>query len=472
MMRLVRSGVLSAATVLALVCALPATATAVVTGASVTVVGGGTPLKGATVRAYIATNEGAEVAFGTTDGSGHVTLETGEGTFKILGSPAKGSGFFPTFDEHAETFSEAVPVTVEPGHVVTVPVDANPELSISGRLLDAATNEPLGPKESASIEVRESAVRLLGVVGTAEDGSFSVGGLHPGSDLVRANAIGYPQTDYQLKYSEATAERVSAGTSGLTVLMRAPGAILGRVSNAMNGEPVNNLTVVARDASTGAVAATTTTHISGSYELSVPGGLSYKIEFEGGVGFATQFYNGKGSLACAEPVAVAEFKKTESINASMTAIGSTLGGCSSTEGTGTGKESSTGHTPLPTASGTPSKVSLVAAAALKVLSGKTTVPVTCNGGVPCHLKLVLTSSPLGKAARAARAKKVLVGSATATVPAGATQRVPIKLTHAGLKLLAAHHGRIKARLAVTGTAGTAALAATGTVTLVVTHRRR
>jgi hypothetical protein len=155
----------------------------------------------------------------------------------------------------------------------------------------------------------------------------------------------------------------------------------------------------------------------------------------------------------------------------MTAMGSSLAGCPSSSGGGSTKEGSPSGGPSPVPGGAVSKITLAAAPTLRVLSGKVTVPLGCEGGSPCKLKLALTSSALGKAARVARSKKVLVGSASTTVAAGTTAHVVVHLTKRGLRLLASHRGKIKSRLSVTGSAGTVTLRQTNIVTFLASRHR-
>lgn len=104
--------------------------------------------------------------------------------------------------------------------------------------------------------------------------------------------------------------------------------------------------------------------------------------------------------------------------------------------------------------------------------GSAVVTVECAGEAPCSVEVTMSSSPNGHAANASSKRKVvLVGRAEATIQAGKTERVRVKLTKAGARLLRAHHGRIAAKLLITGTGGTARIDISRSV-IVAAHPHR
>jgi len=105
--------------------------------------------------------------------------------------------------------------------------------------------------------------------------------------------------------------------------------------------------------------------------------------------------------------------------------------------------------------------------------GSASVTLSCVGEAPCVVEATLTSRGSRHAAATRRAATpVVLASANATIAAGRSQRVKLKLRPAGVRLLRAHHGRIGALLTVAGKAGAAPIHLSRTVELVGGRRSR
>jgi hypothetical protein len=119
---------------------------------------------------------------------------------------------------------------------------------------------------------------------------------------------------------------------------------------------------------------------------------------------------------------------------------------------------------------------------VKVKGSTATVPVSCKGATSCQVSLGLTvketlrggriiTVSAGKPNRKRRHKLVRVGGATATVPAGKTVRIKVKLNGAGRALLAKHH-HLKTKLTVTQRSGGKTVAVVHRTVTFKAHSRR
>ncbi len=92
----------------------------------------------------------------------------------------------------------------------------------------------------------------------------------------------------------------------------------------------------------------------------------------------------------------------------------------------------------------PTGVSLAGSTIAVQGAGEATVKLTCAGPGACSGKLTLTSKGAAKTSR----KPKIIGTGTFSVRAGQTAAVKLALDAAGKALLAAGHGRLRARIAI------------------------
>lgn len=314
------------ALVIAFLLTAPAAATATNSGIAGTVLSNGLPVKGARLFLY-PVNVESPLERVETDSSGKFRFESGPGKFNLFVSGPPESNLLSYWYNTKRSKQEAEVIEVGSAEDTHVGVSMEGALTVSGTLVDAHTGQHLGAGDGVELTQLDG-LTLVATAGTAENGTFSLGGLYPGEYLLRASAAGYgPYTYYQLRYSSADANRVSAGASGLTLLMRRGGLLEGRVTEVGTGIALNGVSVVARNGTTGETVGTASSSSGGTYAMELPGGLSYALEFEDSP-FVTQFYSGKLGFECADVVAVAEKATVRGINVAMTKTGSGLTSCS------------------------------------------------------------------------------------------------------------------------------------------------
>ncbi len=346
---------------------------------------------------------------------------------------------------------------------------------ITGKVIDAFTGEPISTEPYAQVEVFDpSGKNRYGLQHAEPDGKYVVKDLPTGEYLLRFwREVGpYPYNSYP------SLVHVVQGTitENVDEAMWPDGHITGGVYDAATNQPIHSATIKFYGVKTGEFTAYASTEANGTYEALLRAGEEYKLEIIA-TNYATQFYKGKAALACAEPVSLVSTLGAKAINVSMTASPASLATCATTGGGGGGSGGSGGAGAGGQGggggggAGTPAgHVAVATGPTLKALGGKTLVALSCAGSATCHLKVALTSSLTGHAAGSAKTRKVLVGVAAASIAAGHVARVPVTLTRAGQKLLAAHHGRIGVRLTVTGSAGSTSINQSKTVNLVrATH---
>ena len=340
---------------------------------------------------------------------------------------------------------------------MTMPVGGE----ITGKLYDAVSGAPV---EEATVEaISSGGAKAAFQLHSGEGGAYTLNRLEGGTYSVKVIKEGGQGGAYET-YATSPFPVGLGATVPLNVPMFPPAGVSGEVTNAITGAPLAGITVSLYDAA-GNVAWSVPTASNGSYShIFYEKGVGYKIGFSGG-GFATQFYKARASLACADPLTLPGHATTSEINAAMTTAGASLtcsaggGGGEAPKGGGPGP----GPT-FPTGGGSSHVGS--SGGTVGASGGSATVIVQCVGEAPCTVEVVMTSSPSGHAASVSKLKRLTLGRAKRTIPAGRTERIRIKLTPAALKLLRAHHGRIHARLTITGKGGTSAITLSKVVLLV------
>ena len=416
----------------------------------------------------------------TTDSSGKYKFEVGPGEYVVYFAPPSSINFLGAYYS-AVPNTEFTPITVKAGQVtgaINGPLEPGGE--ITGSVTVDLKGEPLSQEfleeHSYSENVTARDAHTATIVRTAAvqpGGSYALNQLRTGDVELEYTATQgrYLHDYYNGRYSSTTADvlHVAAGSTyaGINETMQNWTVMHGQVLDALTENPIASVTVNLSNPN-GEVFSRPT-NSKGVFEIDVPEAAAYKAEFLAS-GYPTQFYAHRTALACAEAV---EASPAVFIEASLLSSSAALTACPVQAGPTGGSPTSgspAGGSPGGAGPGA-GHVVINAAPVLKVRSNKIPLQIACAGASACKLTVDVTSSPRGRAARAARVKTVLVATARVTVAAGRTAKLSVALTRAGRRLLAAHHGRIHARVSVAGTAGAAHVSQSKSVALVQSPHR-
>jgi hypothetical protein len=336
--------------------------------------------------------------------------------------------------------------------------------SISGRVTDAVTHEPLAGIEvcaftTANLETLSEAEfeHAFGCVRTPASGEYTVSELRPESYVVGFSVPIDSSLNYIFQYfnaklppAEPTAVTVTAGhtTTAIDAQLQHGGQISGRVTDAPTGAPLEKALVCAlapeAEGSLTAVSCAIT-NANGEYTISgLPAG-SYKIGFLA-KGHAIMYYNGRSSLAEAESVSVAALALVQGINAALSpgSLSSTTTG-STPAGGGVAGTQAPGATTHP--AGSLAGLSIAVRRLVVRPGGSARVRVGCSGTAACRGKLELLLKRTVKVKGRSVARTVLIGSsARVSIAAGGHAMVKLVLGALGRRLLRADHGRLAANL--------------------------
>lgn len=360
--------------------------------------------------------------------------------------------------------SEAKTVTVAAGGEASG-IDA--ELKTGGEIGGTVTGpsgEPLEFAYVCALGEAEGAAKSSWCATTESNGEYTIVGLPSGSYEVRFAGDGAAPQYYSGAYAakEATLLAVTAGSkrSGIDAALSAGGEIRGKVTAAASGKDVKGVTACAapvEDAREAAGCAETST--DGEYAIKDLDPGSYVVEFSDKGRYQTQFYDRAASVAEAKVVSVALGAIAEGVGAHMVAsssAGASAGG-SSPQGAGPAGSGA----PASAGKGTsgPSRVGVhetimgpypSIAGAIGVRAGVLSVPLRCLAasgecGAATITVLVVETVRDGRvtaisAVRGAHRRRtddrtLAIGSTTATLSAGRSERVLVHVTPAGRRLL-------------------------------------
>jgi len=152
------------------------------------------------------------------------------------------------------------------------------------------------------------------VVGNTTDaaGNYNTGQvLAPGQYKVTGNLAGSETIAYNNKFSVATGDPVTvtagATTTGINLALPSLGGIMGHVTDAASGLPLQNVTILLWDAATLTSITQTATAADGSYTINGLNPLQgYKVRaiLQSAGNFATVFANSKPSLGTGDVITV------------------------------------------------------------------------------------------------------------------------------------------------------------------------
>jgi protocatechuate 3,4-dioxygenase beta subunit len=292
---------------------------------------GGRPVENAFVLVQSVAGSGLDYAMGGYSGSDGAYSVTGlpPGMYKVQFRTDQAlQNVAPAWWKSADRESKAKPLTLSAGGVTT-DIDARLDAgaSISGIVRDGAN----GPVPYAWITAFNDAGEQVAGTSVAQDGSFRLNGLAPGS--YRLQFVGEADGTGMLEWwkgagtiAAASAIAVKAGDNiaGLDVdLSRAGGGVLNTWNESLSGvvtdglgNPLPGVVVEARSESMGDTAVS---DADGVWKLPslMPG--TYRVSFTGDVGGArvTEWWNRAASAESATPLTLADGQHRTDINASL-----------------------------------------------------------------------------------------------------------------------------------------------------------
>ena len=284
-------------------------------------------ISGLEVCAWAVSGEGGNCIL--TDATGAYTVPgLGNGSYRVIfSSPSESPLNYVTqyYNNKASEF-EADPVAVKVGGV-TPGIDATMQLggTISGVVTSA-------PSKAALTHMQVCAYGSVSrCVTTNTSGEYTITALQSGSYKVYFYGTGeYAPQYYKEKVysSEAQAVSITAGSStpGIDAEMQPGATISGTVIAAATSAPLEGISVCRTAIHEEFFSSCTSTNAQGEYSFAGLASTEYKIAFSSYTSnYLTQYYHGKGSLAEAEPVAVAPGETKSEINAAMQAGGQIAG---------------------------------------------------------------------------------------------------------------------------------------------------
>lgn len=285
----------------------------------------GQPLQG--VEAYVL-DTGGEFwgsAYTAADGTYTIPELPTSGSFRVGFEVPDGSPYADEFYSGAEGLDTARAVPVTQG-LQTSNINASLPLggTISGTVTDAATRTPIGEDGVSVYDVNggESADENFG--GTAQDGTYEIPNLLPGTYKVLfegEGTFGYQyfkgaSTLAAAKVVTVTASKTTAGINGALVT---GGDISGTVRSASTGAALAESDVSLLD-SNGQYQNSTRTGPNGQYTIDgIPAG-TYYVEFfaeDDLHTYQTLFYGGSTTLGQAKPITIAAGSTITNINVSL-----------------------------------------------------------------------------------------------------------------------------------------------------------
>ena len=313
-------------------------------GISGTVVadGGGSPLAGICLSAFLTTGE--FVSSGSSAGDGTYSLPgLAGGNYRIRFSDCVNPVDYAMehFDNKAD-FSSANSVTVTPG-ATTPNINAGLGIAgaISGTVVADGTGAPVaGLCVSPVFPSGSSSSRFT----TAADGTYVMTGLFPGTYKVRfhdcAGTVDWALEYYEdrLDFTSGNSVTVTAGvtTSGINASVGLAGNVSGTVVADGSGTPLAGICVSPFVATTGSSNFQFTTAADGTYLMTGLAAGTYRVRFQdcaGSVDYATEYYDNKQGSTAATTVTVTAGATLAGVNAGL-AVGGSISGTVIADGTG------------------------------------------------------------------------------------------------------------------------------------------
>lgn len=453
----------------------------------------GEPLAGISVCASEVGGEGYLEGCAETGKSGDYTIGALAAGEYHVGFEASHSPFetppisyAPQYYKGVEWAAEADPVTVAAG--ANVPgVDA--QMAQGGEItgvVSAATNgEGLEETYICATAQPEASMHFERCAFSGAGGRYTLADLPAGSYVVHFSPFGPFAPEFYRDVpaaGEAKAVVVAAGAtvSAIDAALPAAGSIRGKVTALAGGKPIHEAEVCAERVGGGEREGNcASTALNGDYVIGGLAAGSYDVEFTDKGKYQALYYAAAPSLAQATPVSVSSGASSEGIDAALAAESpGTKTGSTETQTGGEGSQGQTGAT-----SGGGKSGGSTAGSSGGVSAYEAAIPpaptlaggiATGQGGVVVTLRCAAASGrclsatvtvsvveelsrghvialAAGRPRRGTRTRRVVVGSATATLAAGRSERVRVDLNAAGRRLLA-RWGALPAR--VTVTAGT------------------
>lgn len=292
----------------------------------------GDAVSGATVE--VQELDGSDIAIPGDTGASISSSTNSSGAYSVGGLPAGTYAVYvvsPTGALLSEyygattTVAAATPVSVALGSATpNIDVQLTPSASISGTVSASGG----GPLSGVEVDLYGPSGTQLATTTTTSSGGYSFGSLAAGTYYLHfVQAPPYVSVWLGGSYTKTGSTAVALATGAAKTANQAlvEGTyVTGTVTSAATGAAVSADTVSVYDAN-GDSLYSTSTGVSGAYQLGplLPG--SYRVKFAGLGELAAQFYNDAASLAGATPVGVTGSGNTTGIDAALTQGGGISG---------------------------------------------------------------------------------------------------------------------------------------------------
>lgn len=189
-------------------------------------------------------------AAGYTDATGAYSVKgLPAGDYEVRFAGATSSKYRETWFNSAAIRAEADPVAVQLGVATTADQTLERTGSISGRLTNASTGDPV---KYGNVSVYDLAGSYRSRAYADSDGNYTAWGLTDGEYKLQFSANGLPSIWYDTKPTQQAATpvaaRLGAATTGIDQAMPVGGTITGTVTDEVTGEPIPYPSVRIRDA--------------------------------------------------------------------------------------------------------------------------------------------------------------------------------------------------------------------------------
>jgi protocatechuate 3,4-dioxygenase beta subunit len=313
-------------------------------GGSVTGTSG--PITGVLVSVFDAS--GAEVNAINTDENGNWQLPGfAPGTYTVCYDPSYTSGGYrrSCYDNQPNDPSTGTPVTVTAGQLTTI----NGTLQLGAAIAGTVTDSTGNPLSGVQVEATQLDGANWYYATTDQDGSYTLGGVEPGSYGICFDASyaqgpaagGYTSECYDNQPMFGTPDPVLVGDSGTVTVnaeLAAGGAIAGTVTDP-NGVGIGSVSVVATSQSSGQNVYGLTAG-DGSYTLPGLAGGDYTVCFHPdwstiapSTGYVEQCWQGQTIPYGGTPVQVTEGSVTSGVDARLSIGGEVIGAVTDATGT-------------------------------------------------------------------------------------------------------------------------------------------
>jgi Carboxypeptidase regulatory-like domain len=285
----------------------------------------GQPLQN--VEAYVVDTGGTFWGSADTASDGTYTIPAlpTSGSFRVGFDAPEGSPYADEFYSGAEALDTARAVPVTQGNQ-TSNIDASLPLAgtISGALTDAATGTPIGEDGVSVYDVNGGESADENFSGTAQDGTYEIPNLLPGTYKVLFEGEGSLASQYFKGASSLAAATVvtvkpSQTTAGINGALVTGGEISGTVRSASTGAGLADSEVSLID-SNGHFQNGTRSDPNGHYTMTgIPAG-TYYVQFfaeDDLHTYQTLYYRGAATLAGAKPVSIKAGSTIANINVSL-----------------------------------------------------------------------------------------------------------------------------------------------------------